>query len=112
MLSGTRDHTAAIYLAEQAVAVLRTGGDDMWMAIGLNNLARIHHQQHFNDDTGRHVEKAVELLNEALERAPADRPVLRAGILLNLEMAYDDRLEGCRERRPQSSMRRRRSWFG
>lgn len=94
MLSGTRDHTAAIYLAEQAVAVLRTGGDDMWMAIGLNNLARIHHQQHFNDDTGRHVEKAVELLNEALERAPADRPVLRAGILLNLEMAYDDRLEG------------------
>jgi hypothetical protein len=94
MLSGTKDHTAALRLAEQAVAVLRTGGDDMWMAIGLNNLARIHHQQHFNDDTGRHVEKTVGLLNEALERAPADRPVLRAGILINLEMAYDDRLEG------------------
>ncbi|MFD7408430.1 CHAT domain-containing protein [Streptomyces sp. NPDC059866] len=94
LLSGARDHTAAIHLAEQAVTVLRTSGDDQWLAIGLNSLARIHHQQHFNDDTGRHVEESVVLLNEALERAPADRPVLRAGILINLEMAYDDRLEG------------------
>ncbi|NUL02179.1 CHAT domain-containing protein [Streptomyces lunaelactis] len=93
-LAGARDFAAPISLAEAALSVLRADGDLKWLALTLNNLAQIHQQQSHMGDTGRHIEAAVRLLCEALELVPQGDRFLRASILLNLEMAYDDRLVG------------------